>query len=200
MGNANGSSLEVGDVDEVGFVFMGHRNTSVAITASDGVATVTNASHGYKTGDEVVISGATEDDFNGAHDITVTGDDTYTYPTTAADGPATGAPLEKSPLILITPTACTIQIGRGDGTETSLDETAPEVRLGAILGKTLREKLADNSDGAYTADDLATGAGVVGLEQEYTTDGRWRYACIATAGVRGTVNRTVRVRPALPTN
>lgn len=61
--------------------------TSVSATISGGVATVTHTTHGYTSGDVVVMTGATSSgslgDFNQLHIITVTGSDTYTFTTTA---------------------------------------------------------------------------------------------------------------------
>lgn len=68
---------------------------SVAIVSALTIATVTHTGHDYKTGDNVTISGATETEYNGSYDITVTGVDTYTYDMgqSASASPATGAPV-----------------------------------------------------------------------------------------------------------
>lgn len=65
---------------------------SISITGTGTTATVTHTSHGLKTGDSVIINGANEDVYNGAHIITVTGVNTYTYTTvsTISSSPATG--------------------------------------------------------------------------------------------------------------
>lgn len=65
---------------------------SVSITGSGTTATVTHASHGLSTDDNVIIRGANEDIYNGAYPITVTGTNTYTYTTNGTIGtsPATG--------------------------------------------------------------------------------------------------------------
>jgi hypothetical protein len=62
-----------------------------SITRSGNTATVTSVAHGYSTGDYVSIIGtsATEPDYIGTFQITVTGTDTYTY--TVANTPATPA-------------------------------------------------------------------------------------------------------------
>ena len=67
------------------------RGASVAsITRSSTTATVTTSTaHGYVTGQKVVISGATQTDYNGAFTITVTNATVFTY--TVAGSPATPA-------------------------------------------------------------------------------------------------------------
>ena len=59
------------------------------ITRSGSTATATVSSHGYTTGDYVVITGAAQGQYNGSHQITVTGADTFTFP--VAGTPATPA-------------------------------------------------------------------------------------------------------------
>lgn len=63
---------------------------TVTITAADGIATVGHVAHGFTTGDQVKISGAYEETFNGVNDITVVDDDTYTYPVTKGASPEPG--------------------------------------------------------------------------------------------------------------
>jgi hypothetical protein len=67
------------------------RGASVAsITRSSTTATVTTSTaHGYVTGQKVVISGATQTDYNGAFTVTVTNATVFTY--TVANSPATPA-------------------------------------------------------------------------------------------------------------
>lgn len=61
-----------------------------SITRSSTTATVTTSiDHEYRTGDYIVIAGAVETEYNGVFQITVTGDDTFTY--TVAGSPATPA-------------------------------------------------------------------------------------------------------------
>lgn len=61
-----------------------------SITRSGTTATVTtDANHGYSSNDYVAIEGAAETDYNGDYQITVTGDDTFTYE--VANSPATPA-------------------------------------------------------------------------------------------------------------
>lgn len=61
-----------------------------SITRASNTATVTTATaHGYATGQKVVISGATQTDYNGAFTVTVTNSTVFTY--TVANSPATPA-------------------------------------------------------------------------------------------------------------
>lgn len=64
---------------------------SVTITRSGSTATVTHTAHGMITGQEVLIAGANQIEYNGIFTITVTGVNSYTYtvsgtPTTPATG------------------------------------------------------------------------------------------------------------------
>lgn len=64
---------------------------TVTITSASTTATVAHTAHGLSTGDNVLISGANENGYTGAFEITVTGVDAYTY--TMAEtttSPATG--------------------------------------------------------------------------------------------------------------
>lgn len=78
-------------------------NTSVSITSSGTTATVVHASHGLKTGDNVIISGVdsfTQDPYNGVFSITVTGASGYTYTMQGSTtSPATGTPVATLALI-----------------------------------------------------------------------------------------------------
>ena len=64
---------------------------TVTIVRAGSVATVTHTGHGMATGDIAYISGATQNEYNGAFEITVTTANAYTYnvpglPTTPATG------------------------------------------------------------------------------------------------------------------
>jgi len=59
------------------------------IVISGGVATVTDTTHGYKSGDFIAISGATPAGLNATWEITVTGANTYTF-VTSLTGTVTG--------------------------------------------------------------------------------------------------------------
>ena len=64
---------------------------TVTITSSSTTATVTHTSHGFTTGDQVTISGATQTEYNGTFSIIVTGVNTYTYTLpNSTSSPATG--------------------------------------------------------------------------------------------------------------
>jgi hypothetical protein len=67
---------------------------AVSLAFSGGTVTVTHATHGMQTGDKVQILGATEEEYNGIHTITVSDASTYTYtiagtPSTPDSGEAT---------------------------------------------------------------------------------------------------------------
>lgn len=51
----------------------------VSATWSGGTVTVTQTAHGYTTGDTIRLSGFTPAGYNGEHEITVTGANTYTF-------------------------------------------------------------------------------------------------------------------------
>ena len=54
-------------------------NVTVTGTSSGTTATITHATHGYATNDNVQIIGANEEEYNGVFQITVTDANTYTY-------------------------------------------------------------------------------------------------------------------------
>jgi hypothetical protein len=63
---------------------------SITITIDDGIASATvSGGHGYDNLDKVTIADAIPSGINGTQTITVTGSDTFTFPTTAT-GPVTG--------------------------------------------------------------------------------------------------------------
>ncbi|RKZ92520.1 MAG: hypothetical protein DRQ40_08655 [Gammaproteobacteria bacterium] len=64
---------------------------SVSITQTAGTATVTHTTHGYSTGQEVLIEDSTIDAYNSLKTITVTTANAYTYPIdSGTTSPATG--------------------------------------------------------------------------------------------------------------
>lgn len=68
-------------------------NDSVSITRSGSTATVSHTAHGIADGKKVLIRGATEQEYNGVHTITVTGPNAYTFAVSGSPAtPATGAP------------------------------------------------------------------------------------------------------------
>jgi hypothetical protein len=87
--------LDYGDPDQPTFTLGAGALTSVALTASTSTATVTTATpHGLATFDSVIISGATEPEYNGTFRVIVTGVLTFTYVLTGLpSSPATGAPV-----------------------------------------------------------------------------------------------------------
>jgi hypothetical protein len=84
-------SPTTGVLDDIKNVTLQH---AVTITSSGTTATVTHTAHGFATGQEVTISGATETEYNGTFTITVTGTNTYTYTLpNSTSSPATGSPV-----------------------------------------------------------------------------------------------------------
>lgn len=68
--------------------------TAISITRSGSTATVTHTAHGMSTNDWARISGATQTEYNGLHQITVTGVNSYTYTVSGTPvTPATGSPI-----------------------------------------------------------------------------------------------------------
>lgn len=89
LNNANGSLISV--LDAVLINGFGLKSVT-SITVAGGVATVTCAGHQFTggIGRKVQIAGASPTALNGNHDVTVVDANTFTYPTTAANGTATG--------------------------------------------------------------------------------------------------------------
>lgn len=68
-----------------------YTQVSATITSSSTTATVTSAGHGFVTGQSIVISGATQTEYNGTYTITVTSANAFTYTFAgSATTPATG--------------------------------------------------------------------------------------------------------------
>ena len=73
--------------DDTNFPF----EASVNIASSGTTATVTHTDHGLITGDNVIIEGANEEEYNGVYSITYVSSSSYTYTMTeSASSPATG--------------------------------------------------------------------------------------------------------------
>ena len=72
--------------------------------ASATPASVTSTAHGYSTGDTIVITGTTNDNYNATFEITVTGVNTFTLNGSVADGASTGgtARLRNNTRVLLT--------------------------------------------------------------------------------------------------
>ena len=75
--------------------------TSVSMTRFGPTVTVTHSSHGLSTNQYVRIAGATETEYNGVWQITVTGTNTYTFNIGARtpSSPATGSPTSTGILV-----------------------------------------------------------------------------------------------------
>ena len=71
------------------FTLVPSSKSVTSITRSSSTATATVTAHGYSTGNKVVVSGASQTEYNGEFTITVTGTDTFTY--TVSGTPATPA-------------------------------------------------------------------------------------------------------------
>jgi hypothetical protein len=71
------------------------QKTVTSLTAVGTTVTATVAAHGYTTGQNVTIFGAVPDAYNGAHNVTVTGVNTFTYSASSApsSSPAGGTTL-----------------------------------------------------------------------------------------------------------
>jgi len=96
---------------------------SVSITRSVSTATVTHTGHGLKTNDWVVIRGATQQEYNGSWQITVTTVNAYTFtvPGTPAT-PATGSPVSSGAIISgLTDIAGDISVSRTFSTSTDVE-------------------------------------------------------------------------------
>jgi len=111
--------------------------TVSSITRSGSTATViTQTAHGFATGQKVVVSGATQSEYNGAFTITSTGPQTFTYSVTGTPAtPATGTILlqagDTTDLVALAGVerpalATNVQFvfTRPDGTETRAGENA----------------------------------------------------------------------------
>jgi hypothetical protein len=92
-------------IDGAGLLLQGlDAAVSVTITRSGFIATVTQASHGYAVGDETVIAGADQTDYNGVQTVaSVPTSGTFTFvveetPVTPATGTITAAPLTEQPV------------------------------------------------------------------------------------------------------
>jgi hypothetical protein len=81
------------------------------ICTSGTTAIVALASHGYSTGDTVLISGAADDAYNGIHVITVLTSRTFTYSlTTLPTGPATGTVTAQLPQVVRSGSTVTVTL------------------------------------------------------------------------------------------
>lgn len=79
--------LDAGDTD-------GYGSVSPAISRSDTTATAVAADHGFESGQDVLVAGADQAEYNGSYAVTVIDADTFSYevsgsPVTPATGPIT---------------------------------------------------------------------------------------------------------------
>lgn len=75
----------------IGTIYTGEEGTGVTYSSSGGgpyTVTVTNSGHGLSSGQEIIVSGATDADADGTHVITVTSSSQFTYSTVG--NPASG--------------------------------------------------------------------------------------------------------------
>ena len=63
-----------------------------SLTCSGSTATAIQSTHGYSTGDLVIVAGATETEYNGEFQIVVSDANTFTYTMVCSTTPATGSP------------------------------------------------------------------------------------------------------------
>ena len=140
---AAGSSNNVLIADNVvksrtGVLYGGTEEDIASITRSSTTATVTTAAaHGRVTNDSVLISGATQPEYNGSFSITVTGATTFTY--TVSGTPATPAT-----------TTTTIQWNIGSVSSITRSSTTATVTTAAVHGRATNDKVvivkADQSE------------------------------------------------------
>lgn len=82
---------------------MNYQVSITQITRSGSTATVSQTGHGLATDDKVLIEGANEPEYNGIHQITYIGVDSYSYTVSGTpDSPATGTITETDVLISTT--------------------------------------------------------------------------------------------------
>jgi hypothetical protein len=107
---------------------------TVSITRSGSTATLTTSSpHGYKTGDVIFVSGATQPEYNGSFVVTVTGTTTFTYAITGTPAtPATGTILVNAANGINAPY---LRMTTWTGAPTAPNRT-PRVNLGQARGIT----------------------------------------------------------------
>lgn len=91
----------------------------VTLTAAAGTATATTiAAHGYTTGDQIVMAGATLSNYNGNFTITVTGATTFTYAVSGSPAsPAVGTILSSKSLNVLISFSVPWDVQAGDSWE-----------------------------------------------------------------------------------
>lgn len=126
-----------------------------SITIASGVATVTQTAHGYSTGQIVTFSGVTGvTGLNGAHwQITSTGANTYTFPTSLTGTPA--GTILAQPLYLFGAGQWFVALGANGLVEYNPDNTADAAQGVGITGATWRTLVPASSSGWFTTDGYA---------------------------------------------
>jgi hypothetical protein len=88
--------VDIVQANNVAYILRGQGATEknvTSLTFAAGTVFVNLPNHGYATGDEIIIGGATQTDYNGSFIITVLGADDFTYAiATTPVTPATGLP------------------------------------------------------------------------------------------------------------
>jgi hypothetical protein len=103
---------------------------SVSITRSGSTATVSHTAHAIPDGEQVVIRGANQKEYNGIHTITVIGVDSYSYTVSGApDSPATGT-IDATAVILTGTTNASGVLQRTDFNYTNPQPVKGVVRKG----------------------------------------------------------------------
>ena len=86
--------VDIVQANNVAYIFRGQGSDPVSVTSitrSGSTATVTITSHGFSNGDEVIISGATQTEYNGSFVISNVATNTFDYTVTGTPAtPATG--------------------------------------------------------------------------------------------------------------
>ena len=91
--NVSNVTATVVDTDTVSYVLTGALGTSsgtILATTPGTTATATSTAHGFTTGSNVTIGGATPGAFNGSYSVTVVDADHFTYPLGSAQTTASG--------------------------------------------------------------------------------------------------------------
>lgn len=163
---------DVTQANNVAYIFRGQgaaAKSVTSITRSSTTATVTLSSHGYASGDEVIITGATQTEYNGSFVITVTDANTFTY--TVSGSPATPATgtiyAQKGKSTLVWDGATTISVVP-QGSSTPGAENMPTADFGLyfknrLVVKQARDRIAASDYLDYNTWDLDFAQFVINL-------------------------------------
>lgn len=126
-----------------------------SISISGGTATVTQTSHGYTTGQLVTFSGVTGvTGLNGAHwQITVTGTNTYTFPTTLTGTPA--GTILAQPVTVLGYGTYFAALAANVVVEYNPDNTADINQGIGVVGATWRTLIPASGSGTFSTDGNA---------------------------------------------